>query len=58
MPRRARIDAAGALHHIIIRGIEHRKIFCDDADRVNFLDQLGSIVIGDTNPVLCVGIDS
>ena len=27
MPRKARIDAAGALHHIIVRGIERRKIF-------------------------------
>ena len=27
MPRRARIDAPGALHHIIVRGIERRKIF-------------------------------
>jgi len=27
MPRKARIDAPGALHHIIIRGIERRKIF-------------------------------
>jgi len=27
MPRKARIDAPGALHHIIVRGIERRKIF-------------------------------
>ena len=27
MPRKARIDALGALHHIIVRGIERRKIF-------------------------------
>ncbi|MFH1075967.1 MAG: hypothetical protein V1753_03885 [Pseudomonadota bacterium] len=26
MPRRSRIDAPHALHHIIIRGIERRKI--------------------------------
>jgi putative transposase len=30
MPRKARIDARGALHHIIIRGIERRRIFIDD----------------------------
>ncbi|MBM3205796.1 transposase, partial [Candidatus Shapirobacteria bacterium] len=24
MPRKARIDAPGALHHVIIRGIERR----------------------------------
>ena len=45
MPRKARIDAPGAFHHIIIRGIERRKIFRDDADRVNFLDRLGGIVL-------------
>jgi len=33
MPRKARIDAPGALHHIIVRGIERRKIFYDDNDR-------------------------
>ena len=35
MPRNARIDAPGALHHIIVRGIERRKIFNDDVDRIN-----------------------
>jgi putative transposase len=45
MPRKARIDAPGALHHIIIRGIERRKIFRQDADRVNFLDRLGGILV-------------
>jgi len=27
MPRKARIDAPGALHHVIVRGIERGKIF-------------------------------
>lgn len=31
MPRKARIDAPGALHHIIARGIERCKIFRKDA---------------------------
>ncbi len=44
MPRKARIDAAGALHHIIVRGIERRRIFSDDQDRDNFVDCLGDIV--------------
>ena len=29
MARKARIDVPGALQHIIIRGIEHRRIFQD-----------------------------
>ncbi|MBW2617089.1 MAG: transposase, partial [Deltaproteobacteria bacterium] len=48
MPRKARIDALGALHHIIVRGIERRKIFKDDTDRNNFLDRLGK-VLSETN---------
>jgi putative transposase len=45
MPRQSRIDAPGALHHVLIRGIERRKIFRDDADRENFLDRLGGILV-------------
>jgi putative transposase len=44
MPRNARIDAPGALHHIIVRGIERRKIFKDDTDRNNFLDRRGKVL--------------
>jgi putative transposase len=44
MPRKARIDAPGALHHIIVRGIERRKIFRDDFDRDSFIDRLGQIL--------------
>ena len=44
MPRKARIDAPGALHHIIVRGIERRKIFRDDADRYDFIERLGFIL--------------
>ena len=29
MPRKSRIDAAGALHHVIARGIDRGKIFQD-----------------------------
>ena len=44
MPRKARIDAPGALQHIIIRGIERRAIFKDNADRRNFIERLDTIV--------------
>ena len=44
MPRQARIGAPGALHHIIIRGIERRSIFKDDIDGKSFLDRLGAFV--------------
>ena len=44
MPRRARIDAPGALHHIVIRGIEGKAIFKDDTDREDFIDRLSSLL--------------
>jgi putative transposase len=44
MPRKARIDAPGAVQHIIIRGIERKKIFRNDADRKNFTARLSTIV--------------
>jgi hypothetical protein len=30
MPRSARLDMPGLLQHVIVRGIERRKIFLDD----------------------------
>jgi len=44
MPRQARIDAPGALHHIIIRGIERKGIFQDEKDREDFLERLSSLL--------------
>ncbi|MEA3223609.1 MAG: transposase [Thermodesulfobacteriota bacterium] len=44
MPRLARLDAPGVLHHIIIRGIERRNIFRDDKDRDNFVDRLSDLL--------------
>ena len=44
MPRSARIDAPGVLNHIIIRGIERRKIFYDTADQNDFVRRLTSLV--------------
>ena len=44
MPRFARLDAPGALHHIIIRGIERRKIFRDDQDKDNLTDRLAILL--------------
>jgi len=41
MPRKARIDAPGAVHHIIIRGIERRPIFRSDSDRADLLQRHG-----------------
>jgi REP element-mobilizing transposase RayT len=50
MPRKARIDAPGAPHHIIVRGIERRKIFLDDFDRDNFLKRLDNVLAETATP--------
>ncbi len=41
MPRQARLDMPGALHHIMIRGMNKSDIFVDDEDRTKFLERLG-----------------
>jgi len=41
MPRRARLDAPGTLHHVMIRGINKRRIFNNVADRKKFRQATG-----------------
>ncbi|MGD9066007.1 MAG: transposase [Desulfobacterales bacterium] len=50
MPRLARLDAPGVLHHVIIHGIERRGIFRDDFERENFLERL-SILVPETQTI-------
>lgn len=45
MPRQARLDIPGALHHVIVRGIDKSAIFRDAKDKARFLDRLGSNVL-------------
>ncbi len=45
MPRKSRIDAPGALHHIMVRGIDRREIFIDQKDYTDFMDRFGDLVI-------------
>lgn len=40
MPRQARLDVPGALHHIMVRGINKSVIFEDDQDRQKFIERL------------------
>jgi putative transposase len=44
MPRQARLDIPGALHHIMVRGINKADIFDDDQDKTRFLERLGDLV--------------
>jgi hypothetical protein len=55
MPRQARIDAPGALHHIMVRGIEQQAIFRDDRDPYDYLSRIGEI--RDIHSLLCLVFD-
>jgi hypothetical protein len=43
MPRGPRRDFSGALHHVIVHGIERRRIFREDADRQLFLNLIDTV---------------
>ncbi|MCP4696510.1 MAG: hypothetical protein GY862_06645 [Gammaproteobacteria bacterium] len=43
MPRQARLDAPGTLHHIMVRGIERKNIVDDDKDRKDFVSRMGDL---------------
>jgi REP element-mobilizing transposase RayT len=45
MPRQARIDTSGALHHVICRGIDRQKIFPGRDDYSLFLKRLGDLLL-------------
>jgi hypothetical protein len=51
MPCQSRIDAFGALHHIIAGGIKRKSIFTDDVDRDNFWF-FSDLVVGETHGVV------
>jgi putative transposase len=63
MPRRAKLDVAGTLHHIMLRGIEKKEIFEDALDREGFVNRMGKLALETrtkiyawsliTNHVLC-----
>jgi putative transposase len=44
MPRQARLDSPGILHHVMIRGMEGRDIFWDDVDRNDFIERLSLLL--------------
>jgi len=43
MPRGMRLDVHWTLHHVIVRGIEKRRIVNDVADRKNVVKRLGKL---------------
>jgi REP element-mobilizing transposase RayT len=45
MPRQARLDSPGTLHHVILRGIEKRDIVKNRYDRKDFVSRMGDVAI-------------
>lgn len=43
MPRGARLDSPGTLHHVMVRGIEGNSIVADDEDRMYFVSRMGKV---------------
>lgn len=43
MPRQARLDAPGTVHHVILRGVAQGEIVADAQDREVFLTRLGEL---------------
>jgi len=44
MARAGRLDAPGVAHHVMMRGIERRRIFRSDEDRLDFLARLDRLL--------------
>jgi len=51
MSRQARLDAPGTLHHVMVRGIEGRRIVDDEQDRREFVTRLGTVARETTTSV-------
>ncbi|MBM4330228.1 MAG: hypothetical protein FJ117_03205 [Deltaproteobacteria bacterium] len=45
MPRKARLDVPGALHHIMVRGVNKSAIFDDDQDRQKLMERLEENIV-------------
>jgi putative transposase len=55
--RLARLDSPGTLHHVMIRGIEKKRIVVDEQDRKDFVRRLGLTAV-DEESGLCMSIES
>lgn len=51
MPRQARLDIPGTLHHVIVRGFEKRRIVDDQRDREEFVARLGALAAATTTVI-------
>jgi len=56
MPRQARLDVTGTLHHVIIRGIERRIIVNDRQDRDAFVARIGDLATDTKTAIYAWGL--
>ncbi len=52
MPRQARLDVPHTLHHVMVRGLERRATFRDDADWADLVGRLAALAEGGALTVL------
>ena len=52
MPRRARLEGPGVIHHVVAKAANGANVVTDDADRLRFLDELRTVV--STHGWLCI----
>lgn len=45
MPRQPRLDYPGAIHHVMVRGIDGRDIFLDESGRNDFVERAGALFL-------------
>ena len=58
MPRLARLDAPGVLHHVVGRGIEGKEIFLGDIDRNDFISRLAELAEDDAMDIYAWALPS
>ena len=51
MQGQARLDSPGTLHHVMVRGIEKRRIVDDEMDRRTFVRRLGALAEETGTPI-------
>ena len=52
MPRQAILEAPGTLYHVMIRGMEGKRIFRNIQDRKDFVTRLGDLAKQTATPIL------
>jgi putative transposase len=52
MPRQARLDTPGLLHHVMARGLNRQRLFLDNTDRTDFVQRVENALGRSPNEIL------